>query len=79
MHRYLLFISLYVAVYNGFEAVKIHYEGHWKGWALEIETVLGLEMATCEASAIWAPTLSVLTVSRRFFVCWKSLQKHGQD
>ncbi len=22
----------------GFEAGKIHYEGHWKGWALEIET-----------------------------------------
>ncbi len=29
----------------------IHYEGHWKGWALEIETFLGPEMATSEASA----------------------------
>ncbi len=27
-----------------FEAGKIHYEGHWKGWALEIETFLGPEM-----------------------------------
>jgi hypothetical protein len=31
-----------------------HYEGHWKGWALKIETFLGHEMATSEASAIWA-------------------------
>jgi hypothetical protein len=22
-----------------------HYEGHWKGWALKIETFLGPEMA----------------------------------
>ncbi len=30
----------------------IHYEGHWTGWcALEIETFLGPEMATSEASA----------------------------
>jgi hypothetical protein len=28
--------------------------GHWKGWALEIQTFLGPEMATSEASAIWA-------------------------
>ncbi len=44
---------LYGAVRNGFEAGKIHYEGHWKGWALEIDTFLGPEMATSEASAIW--------------------------
>jgi hypothetical protein len=25
---------------------------HWKGWALEIETFLGLKMATSEASSI---------------------------
>ncbi len=31
-----------------FEAGKIHYEGHWKWWALEIETFLGLGMATSE-------------------------------
>ncbi len=31
---------------NGFEVGKIHYEGHWKEWALEIETFLGPEMAT---------------------------------
>ncbi len=42
------------AVRNGFEAGKIHYEGHWKGWALEIVTFLGPEMATSEASTIWA-------------------------
>ncbi len=39
-------------VRNGFEAGKIHYKGHWKGWALEIETFLGPEMASSEASAI---------------------------
>jgi hypothetical protein len=37
---------------KNFEAGKIHCEGHWKGWALEIETLLGPEMATSEASAI---------------------------
>jgi hypothetical protein len=37
-----------------FEAGNIHYEGHWKGWALEIVTILDHEMATTEASAIWA-------------------------
>jgi hypothetical protein len=37
-----------------FMGVKIHFEGHWKGWALKIETFLGPEMATSEASAIWA-------------------------
>ncbi len=31
-----------------------HYTGHWKGWALKIETFLGPEKATREASAIWA-------------------------
>jgi hypothetical protein len=25
--------------------VQYHYEGHWKGWALKIETFLGPEMA----------------------------------
>ncbi len=37
---------LYGMVRNGFEAGKIHYEGHWKGWALEIETFLLPEMTT---------------------------------
>ncbi len=45
---------LYGAVRNGFEAGKIYYEGHWKEWALEIKTFLGPEMATSEASDIWA-------------------------
>jgi hypothetical protein len=49
---YLLFI--YGAVRQSFEACNIHYEEHWKGWALEIETCLGPEMATSEASVIWA-------------------------
>jgi hypothetical protein len=30
----------------GFEAGKIHTEKHWEGWALEIKTFLGPEMAT---------------------------------
>jgi hypothetical protein len=25
---------------------NIHFEGHWKGWALKIETFLGPEIAT---------------------------------
>jgi hypothetical protein len=41
-------------VCNGAEEDKIQYEGHWKGWALKIETFLGFEMATSVASAIWA-------------------------
>jgi hypothetical protein len=32
----------------------IHYEGHWKGWALEIETFSGPQIATSEASITWA-------------------------
>ncbi len=30
------------------------FQGLWKGWALKVETFLGPEMATGEASAIWA-------------------------
>ncbi len=36
----------YGAVCNDFDAVKIHYKGHWNGWALKIETFLGPEMTT---------------------------------
>jgi hypothetical protein len=42
------------AVRNDFETGNIHYEGHWKGWDLEIKTFLSPEMATSEQSAIWA-------------------------
>jgi hypothetical protein len=28
-----------------FDASNINYKGHWKDWALEIETFLGPEMA----------------------------------
>ncbi len=35
----------YGAVHNSFEGCNIIYEGHWKGWALKIETFLGPEMA----------------------------------
>ncbi len=28
---------------------NIHFEGHWKEWALKIETFVGPEMATSEA------------------------------
>jgi hypothetical protein len=34
---------------------QIHYNGHWKRWALKIETFWGPEMATSEANATWAP------------------------
>ncbi len=47
-----VYMAQYVMVRN--EAGKIHYEGHLKGWALELKTFLGPEMATSEASAIWA-------------------------
>jgi hypothetical protein len=30
------------------------YEGHWKGWALEIDTFLGPEMATSELRVLFA-------------------------
>ncbi len=50
---HLLYMFIWRSTY-GFEAGEIHYEVHWKGWALEIETILGPEMATNEASAIWA-------------------------
>jgi hypothetical protein len=43
---YLLFIW---AGRNDFDVGNIHFEGHWKGWALKIETFLGPEMATSEA------------------------------
>ncbi len=39
---------LYGAGRNNFDAGNIHFEGHWKGWALKIETFLGPEMATSE-------------------------------
>jgi hypothetical protein len=47
---YLLFT--YMARYV--MACNIHYEGHWKGRALKMETFLGPEMATSEVSVIWA-------------------------
>jgi hypothetical protein len=36
--------------YFDFDAGKIHYKSHWKGWVLKIGTCLGLEMVTSEAS-----------------------------
>ncbi len=38
-----VYTARYVMVLS--HAGKIHYEGHWKGWALEIKTSLGPEMA----------------------------------
>ncbi len=46
-------------VLNGFDAGKIYNEGHWKGWALGIDTFLGSEMATSEANAIWAQNCAI--------------------
>jgi hypothetical protein len=40
---------LYGAGRNDFDVGYIHFEGHWKGWALKIETFLSPEMATSEA------------------------------
>ncbi len=36
-----VFMARYIMVLR----VQHHYEGHWKGWALKIETFLGPEMA----------------------------------
>ncbi len=44
--RPVVYLQSYVMV--GFEAGKILYKGHWKGWAREIETFLGPEMAMSE-------------------------------
>ncbi len=49
---HVVYMARYVIVLR--RTVQHHYEGHWKGWALKIETFLGPEMATSEASAIWA-------------------------
>jgi hypothetical protein len=32
-----------------FDVGKIYYNGHWKGWALKIDTFLGPEMTTSKA------------------------------
>ncbi len=37
---------------------QIHYKGHWKGWALKIETFLGPERTKNEASDIWAHVMA---------------------
>jgi hypothetical protein len=47
-----MYPSLYGAICNDFEAGKIRYEGHWKGWALEVQTFLGPEMSASEATAV---------------------------
>ncbi len=52
---------LYGAVHNDFEAGSMDYEGHRKGWAREIETFLGPEMATSGASAIWSQKVTLHT------------------
>ncbi len=52
--------SLYGVGRNDFDAGNIHYKGHWKGWALKIETFLGPEMVTSK------PLLF-----SSFRLCWK--------
>ncbi len=49
-----MYLLLYGAGRNDFDAGKSNVEGHWKGWALKIETFFSPEMATRETSAIWA-------------------------
>ncbi len=44
-----VFIARYIMVFGG---VQHHYEGHWKGWALKIETFLGPEMARAKPSRL---------------------------
>jgi hypothetical protein len=40
---------------NDFDVGYIHFEGHRKGWALKIETLLGPEMAPSEVCAHLGP------------------------
>jgi hypothetical protein len=44
----LIIIGTPILMRHGFEVGKIHYEGHWNGWALDldIDTFLGPEIAT---------------------------------
>ncbi len=50
-----MYLFFYMALgLNDFDGGKIHYLGHWKGWALKISTFLGPEMTMSEASAIRA-------------------------
>jgi hypothetical protein len=51
---------------HSFEVGKIHYEGHWKEWALEIETFLGPEMATRD--------LATLIKKKTTFSSYKDIQ-----
>ncbi len=39
-----------------------HYEGHWKGWTLKIETFLGPEMAQAKRMPFGPKKLSILVV-----------------
>ncbi len=50
---------VYMAQYVMVLSVQHHYEGNWKGWALKTATFLGPEMATSEASAIWAQKIQI--------------------
>jgi hypothetical protein len=63
-----LLFTKYGAVRNGSEAGKIHYKGHWKGWALEIESFLGPEMATSKVSVILAQKSLYLSLCLDQFV-----------
>jgi hypothetical protein len=44
---------------NDFDVGYIHFEGHWKGWALKIEIFLGPERATSEAIVFWAKKVEI--------------------
>jgi hypothetical protein len=39
-------VYVYAVGRNDFDVGNIHFVGHWKGWALKIESFLGPEMAT---------------------------------
>jgi hypothetical protein len=42
--------------------VQHHYEGHWKGWALKIETFLGPEMARTKIFVFLSYSCSILII-----------------
>jgi hypothetical protein len=46
--------------------VQHHYEGHWKGWALKIETFLGPEMSQAKRVPFGPKKVEDLKVFRKY-------------
>jgi hypothetical protein len=70
---------------NDFFGGQIHYKGHWKRWALEMDIFLGPEMATSETHAhkttnkpvffLWALGFMILTGANSILGPWNFLKR----